>query len=157
MGSRINGKSSDFPKNKTNEKDKTMTHWKKVVKKDSPYLGEWDVEGKTPLELTIESVQDEAVKSERGKETCLTVAFKGAGKRMILNNTNALIAEKRLGTADYTAWAGKKLVIRRAEVYNRMEKTNDTCLRFDASGLTLPKRFPKFTYIDTPKQTGEKA
>lgn len=123
-------------------------HWKKVIKKDSPYLGEWDVEGKTPLELTVESVQEEGVKSERGEETCLTVAFKGAQKRMILNNTNAKIAELRTGTPDFTQWSGKKLTIRRAEVYNRMEKTNEVCLRFDATGLSLPKRFPKFSYID---------
>jgi hypothetical protein len=123
-------------------------HWKKIVKKDSPFLGEWDVDGKTPLELTIESAQEEVAQSERGEEKVLTVKFKGANKRMILNNTNATILERLTGEGQIEKWAGKKVKLRRAEIYNRMEKCKDICLRFDATGMTLPKKFPKFTYVD---------
>jgi hypothetical protein len=134
-----------------------MTHWKKTVKKDSPYLGEWDIEGKSPLTLTIESVTEETAKSERGETTVLCVHFRGAKKGMILNSTNATILERQAGTPDREKWVGHKITLRRATCYNRTEGVDETCIRFDKGEVkTLPKRMPKFTYIDafpaTPKQ-----
>ena len=129
-----------------------MTHWKKTVKKDSPYLGEWDIDGKSPLTLTIESVNEETAKSERGETAVLCLHFKGAKKAMILNSTNATILERQTGTADREKWVGKKVTLRRATTFNRTEGVEESCIRFDKGDVkTLPKRMPKFTYIDSFK------
>lgn len=140
-----------------------MTHWRKEVSKDSPHLRWWDIEGKTPLAVTVESVQyakfredpapDDTQDDDRlpRKEGTLFIKFKGARKDLGLNVTNGLTMEAHFGP-DYEQWAGKQVVLRIAEC----RKTK--CIRIDTKpGQKFPREIPKWRWLDNAaKADGER-
>jgi len=120
-----------------------MTDWRKEVKQDSPFLYYFDIEGKTPLEVTIEGYDKiEAYcpgKGEAGILWCIKI--KGAKKAFGVNVTNGNIIEALHG-ADKDGWIGKKIHLRVAEC--RGQK----CIRVHGKGVALPQQCPKFRYLD---------
>jgi hypothetical protein len=120
-----------------------MSDWRKEVKKDSPFLYYFDIEGKSPVTVTIEGWKHiEAFcpgKKEKGILWCLT--FKGAQKALGVNVTNGNLIESLHG-ADRDNWKGTKITLRVAEC------DGEKCIRIHAPGATLPARCKKFRYID---------
>lgn len=127
----------------------TGTHWRKLVSKDSPHLTVWDIEGKTPLEVTIEKTATANVQSfvcETGSDM-LFLHFKGAKKALGMCATNCAIVEMMHGAA-IEGWVGKKITLRAAVC------KGEDCIRVDVpQGARVPRRYPRFTYSDKPKVT----
>jgi len=125
-----------------------MSHWRSRVCRDDKHLHHWDLEGVSPLEVTIEANEDDKVYNSDSNEetTMLFIRFKGAQKSLGLNVTNATIIEAVTGESDPDKWAGKKIVLRRAMC------RDDECIRVDLpEGAKLPGACPKFAYIDKKK------
>ncbi len=128
-----------------------MSDWRREVKKDSPFLYHYDIEGKTPLAVTITgSERHEAFcpgktkvgpdgKKEAGSLWCLS--FKGGKKVLGINVTNGNLIESLHG-ADPAQWVGKVVVLRVAEC------DGEKCIRVHAPGARLPKQCKKFRYLD---------
>ena len=137
-----------------------MSDWRKEVKKDSPFLYHYDIEGKTPLAVTITgSIRHEAYcpgKNEQGTLWCLS--FKGAKKVFGVNVTNGNLIESLHGS-DPEKWVGKQIILRVAEC------DGDKCIRVHAPGAKLPKQCKRFRYMDAdpdkagtrPAKTGQTA
>ena len=124
-----------------------MTHWRKIVSKDAKHLNVWDIEGASPVTVTIERTASEVVHGEDGEEkTMLFVYFKGGKKGLGLSVTNAILIEAQHG-AEIEGWIGKQVTLRTATC------RGEDCVRLDAPrGFRFPKRIPKFTYTDKPKE-----
>jgi len=127
-------------------------HWRKLVNKDSPHLTVWDIEGKTPLRVTIEGHSFKRVHSMKGgenedaQEDMLFLRFKGAKKELGVKATNCALIEKALGTPYPAEWVGKSITLRTAEC------RGEPCVRVDApAGTRLPKLIPRFKYTDTAR------
>jgi hypothetical protein len=120
-----------------------VSDWRKEVKKDSPFLYYFDIEGKSPVTVTIEGWKHiEAFcpgKKEKGVLWCLT--FKGATKALGVNVTNGNLIEHLHG-ADKDQWAGKRIVLRVAEC------DGEKCIRVHAPGAKLPGQCKRFKYLD---------
>jgi hypothetical protein len=127
-----------------------MSDWRKEVKKDSQFLYYFDIEGKSPVTVTIEGWKHiEAFcpgKKEKGILWCLT--FKGAQKALGVNVTNGNLIEHLHG-ADKDAWTGKRIVLRVAEC------EGVKCIRVHAPGAKMPPQCKRFKYLDTPPEPTE--
>ena len=79
---------------------------------DKNYLGSWDVPDTGDLVLTIDHVEQNDVKNERGSERKLTIHFAERGyKPMILNTTNAKRISKVAGSSKVEDWDGLRISI----------------------------------------------
>lgn len=124
------------------------THWRKLVSKDSPHLTVWDIEGKTPLEVTVERQGSENVVSfvcEEGSDM-LFLHFRGGKKALGMCATNCYIAELVTGSPYPAEWVGRKLTLRAATCLG------ENCIRLDVpAGKKVPRRYPAFRYTDKPR------
>lgn len=128
-----------------------MTDWRKEVKNDSEFLYYFDIEGKSPVTVTIEGyVSAKAYcpgKSKDGEKTNLwCLKFKGAVKMLGINVTNGNLIEHLHGS-DIEGWVGKKITLRVAELTGGRDR-GTKCIRVDAPGAQLPKQCTKFKYLD---------
>jgi hypothetical protein len=97
------------------ENKKIMTHWRKLTNPN--YIGAYDLQPNQELKITIESVTQEMVKNQDGKdESCVIAKIKGTKKPMILNKTNMKIITKVLETPYVDDWAGKSIIIYSAKI-----------------------------------------
>ena len=79
---------------------------------DKNYLGSWDVPDGEDLVLTIDHVEQNDVKNERGSERKLTIHFAERGyKPMILNTTNAKRIGKVAGSNKVENWENLRIAI----------------------------------------------
>lgn len=79
---------------------------------DKNFLGSWDVTKGADLILTIDHVEVNDVKNERGTERKLTLHFRERGyKPMILNTTNAKAISKAYDSTRVEDWENKKVSI----------------------------------------------
>ena len=125
------------------------THWRKVVSKDNPHLTVWDIDGKTPLKVTIERTDTEGVKSfvSETETDMLFLHFRGGKKALGMCATNCAILEMATGSAAIEDWIGKKATLRTAVC------KGDECIRLDVpAGKKVPRRYPRFRYTDKPKR-----
>jgi hypothetical protein len=124
-------------------------HWRKLVNKDSPHLTVWDIDGKSPVRVTIDgfgykSVHSMKAGTEDGStEDMLFLRFRGAKKELGVKTTNCVLIEKALGTPYPADWIGKTITLRTALC------RGEPCIRVDApAGTKLPKLVPRFQYTD---------
>ena len=97
------------------ETTQPKTHWKKLTNPN--YIGAYDLQPNQELKITIESVSQEMVKNQDGKdESCVVAKIKGTKKPMILNKTNMKIITKVLETPFIEEWAGKSIIIYSAKI-----------------------------------------
>ena len=126
-----------------------MTDWRKDVKKDSPFLYYWDIEGKSPVTVTIEGWDHKEAycpgKGEKGVLWCLK--FRNAGKVLGINVTNGNLIEHLHGS-DRDKWPGKQITLRVAEC------AGEKCIRIHAPGARLPAQCKRFKYIDPEPKAG---
>ena len=95
---------------------------------DKSFLGAWDVPDGSDLILTIDSVQIDEVKNDRGTEKKMTLHFKDKGyKPMICNTTNAKAISKAYGSTKVEDWENKQIGIYKATI-SAFGQTTD-CLR----------------------------
>ena len=85
-----------------------MPNWRSMV--DKTYLGAWDV----PRDVTVEiaEVRSELLKSREnpsGKRK-VTIAFRGARKRLVANSTNCTTIEQMYGP-NTEQWIGKRVTL----------------------------------------------
>ena len=122
-----------------------MPHWRKEVSKDNPNLHHWDIEGVSPIELTIEDCfSGEVFDSEvNEKKPMFFLRFRGAKKPLGLNVSNAYIIESMYGS-DFTKWFDKKVILRTARCMGQ------DCIRVHMpEGTKLSKRKVKpFEFTD---------
>lgn len=84
---------------------------------DKTYLGSWDVPDDEDLILTIDHVEQNDVKNERGSERKLVIHFAENGyKPMILNTTNAKAIGKVCGSNKVENWEGLRVAIHTEKV-----------------------------------------
>jgi len=84
---------------------------------DKTYLGSWDVPDDEDLILTIDHVEQNDVKNERGSERKLVAHFAESGyKPMILNTTNAKAIGKVCGSNKVENWEGLRVAIHTEKV-----------------------------------------
>lgn len=96
-------------------KQTPVTHWKKLTNPN--YIGSHDLQPGQELKITIESVSQEMIKGQDGKEEMAIVAkIVGAKKPMILNKTNCKIISKVHETPYIEQWSGKSIIIYSAKV-----------------------------------------
>jgi len=121
-----------------------VSDWRKEVKHDSRFLYWFDIDGKSPVEVTIEGTERAEAycpgKGEKGTLWCLR--FKGAKKILGVNVTNGNLIEHVTGSGDPAAWVGKRITLRVAEC------GGDKCIRIHAPGAKLPAQCKKFRYLD---------
>jgi len=129
-----------------------MSDWRKEVKKDSPFLYHFDIEGISPLEVEIEGWESiEAYcpgRNEKGMLWCLK--FKKAKKALGVTVTNGNLIESLYGS-DKDQWKGKKIILRVAEC------EGEKCIRVHAPGAKLPRQCKRFKYIDSEPNATTKA
>lgn len=94
----------------------SQTHWKAILKKDSLYLGAWDLSdgdgGYTEHTLTIDHVTQEKVPGTDGTErVCPVGYFRENIKPMVLNKTNCKIIAKLYNEPHIEGWSGKSVTI----------------------------------------------
>lgn len=84
---------------------------------DKSFLGAWDLdEGKDTL-LTIDHVERNEVKNDRGTEKKMTIHFVENGyKPMICNTTNAKAISKAHGSTKVEDWEKKKISLYKATI-----------------------------------------
>lgn len=84
---------------------------------DKNYLGSWDVPDDEDLILTIDHVEQNDVKNERGSERKLTLYFVERGyKPMILNTTNAKAIGAVCGSNKVEKWENLRIAIHTEKV-----------------------------------------
>lgn len=83
---------------------------------DKPWLGEWDLPENDDLIVEIDYVDKEAVKSDQGTESKMTIHLKDGLKPMICNITNGDAIAAALGTPLVEQWAGRKIQLYRESV-----------------------------------------
>ena len=92
-----------------------VTHWKKLTNPN--YIGAHDFQPNQELTITLDTISNEMVKGQDGKdEQCIVAKIKGAKKPMILNKTNCKIIAKNLGTPYIEEWTGKSITLYVAKV-----------------------------------------
>jgi hypothetical protein len=129
-----------------------MSHWRNSVSKDNPHLHWWDIEGKTPLTVTVDRHErrdpepDHADEGDedhpKSKPIRLWLWFKGGKKDLGMNVTNCTIMEAHHG-GEPSNWHGKAVTLRIAVC--RREK----CIRLDApAGMKFGRNIVRFRYTD---------
>ena len=95
---------------------------------DKSFLGAWDLdEGKDTI-LTIDHVQRDEVKNDRGTEKKMTLHFVEQGyKPMICNTTNAKAISQAHGSTKVEDWEKKKIALYKATI-NAFGQTTE-CIR----------------------------
>lgn len=84
---------------------------------DKNFLGSWDVPDDEDLVLTIDHVEQNDVKNERGSERKLVAHFAEKGyKPMILNTTNAKAIGQVCGSNKVEDWEGLRVAIHTEKV-----------------------------------------
>ena len=125
-----------------------MSDWRKDVKHDSPFLYYFDIEGKSPVTVTIEAWEPKEAycpgKGDKGTLFCLR--FRGGKKVLGVNVTNGNLIEHLHGPYPED-WIGKKITLRVAKC------KGEKCIRVDAPGAKLPKVCPRFEYLDGNEKT----
>lgn len=87
----------------------TKTHWKKLTNPD--YLGAYDFADGEQRLVTVKSVEQKTIKSDRGDEQEITINFVEAYKPMIINSTNAKTIAKISGSNFIEDWTGLQFYI----------------------------------------------
>ena len=78
---------------------------------DKPYLGHWDIGAEQDLILTIDHMEKQDIRSQRGTEKKTVIIFKDHPKPMILNVINRKSIAKALGSPNYEDWEGKQIAL----------------------------------------------
>lgn len=78
---------------------------------DKPYLGHWDIPSGEDLVLTIDHMEKQDIKSQRGTERKTVVIFVEEPKPFILNVINRKSIAKALGSPNYEDWEGKRIAL----------------------------------------------
>lgn len=78
---------------------------------DKPYLGHWDIGSEEDLILTIDHMEKQDIKSQRGTERKTVIIFKDHPKPMILNVINRKSIAKALGSPNYEDWEGQRIAL----------------------------------------------
>ena len=78
---------------------------------DKPYLGHWDIGSEQDLILTIDHMEKQDIKSQRGTEKKTVIIFKDHPKPMILNVINRKSIAKALGSPNYEDWEGQRIAL----------------------------------------------
>ncbi len=87
-----------------------MTSWRK--NNDPNYLGEWDIEEKSELKLTIKNVKGEELTLPGGfKEKRNVLYFKEDYHPMVVNSTNAKMLEKMTGSKYIENWSNTQIAV----------------------------------------------
>lgn len=76
---------------------------------DKPYLGHWDIPSGEDLVVTIDHMEKQDVKSQRGTERKTVIVFSDCDKPMILNVINRKSIAKALSSPNYEDWEGRKI------------------------------------------------
>ena len=87
----------------------TKTHWKKLTNPD--YLGAYDFADGEQRLVTVKSVEQKTIKSERGDEQEITINFVESYKPMIINATNAKTIAQISGSNFIEDWTGLQFYI----------------------------------------------
>jgi hypothetical protein len=120
-----------------------MSDWRKEVRKDSPFLYYFDIEGHSPVNVTIEGFKRaKAYCPGKGDGELWCLKLKGTRKMLGVNVTNGNLIQHVLKSRDPEDWVGKSITLRVAEC------EGDQCIRVHAPGARLPKRCKEFIYID---------
>ena len=93
---------------------KTKTHWK--IYHNPDYIGAYAFQPGERKIVTIKSVAQEAVKSQRGSEDCLVIHFKQKERPLICNVTNSKAIEKVSGSGYIEDWPGTTIELYVTEV-----------------------------------------
>ena len=95
---------------------------------DKSFLGAWDLDEDKDTVLTIDHVQRDEVKNDRGTEKKMTLHFMERDyKPMICNTTNAKAITKAHGSPKVEDWEGKKVALYKATI-NAFGQTTE-CIR----------------------------
>ena len=95
---------------------------------DKSFLGAWDLNDGADTVLTIDHVQRDEVKNDRGTERKMTLHFVENGyKPMICNTTNAKAISKAHGSTKVEDWEKKKIALYKATI-NAFGQTTE-CIR----------------------------
>ena len=95
---------------------------------DKSFLGSWDVPDGSDLILTIDRVQIDEVKNDRGTEKKMALHFRERDyKPMICNTTNAKAISKAYNSTKVEDWENKKISIYKATISAFGQTTE--CLR----------------------------
>lgn len=78
---------------------------------DKNFLGSWDIPDGEDLILTIETVERNEVKNDRGSEQKLTLHFAEDYKPLIMNATNCDRITKAYGSPKVEDWVGKRIAL----------------------------------------------
>lgn len=92
----------------------SKTHWKKYHNPD--YIGAYAFQPGERKVVTIKSVKQESVKSQRGAEDCLVVHFVENEKPLICNVTNSKAIEKVAGSGYIEDWPNTRIELFTTEV-----------------------------------------
>lgn len=84
---------------------------------DKSFLGAWDLDEGQDTVLTIDHVEKNDVKNEKGQEKKMALHFKEKGyKPMICNTTNATSISKAYGSTKVEDWENKKIALYKATI-----------------------------------------
>ena len=84
---------------------------------DKSFLGAWDLDEGKDTVLTIDHVERNEVKNDRGTEKKMTIHFVENGyKPMICNTTNAKAISKAHGSTNVEDWEKKKISLYKATI-----------------------------------------
>ena len=84
---------------------------------DKSFLGAWDLNESGDTVLTIDHVERNEVKNERGSESKMTVHFMERDyKPMICNTTNAKAISNAVGSTKVENWEKKKIALYKATI-----------------------------------------
>jgi len=92
--------------------------YKSILKKDSPYLGEWDLptEGEGDIILTIRDVKEGVIVGENGRQSVKAIIFFEENvKPLACNKTNGDAISRALKTRYMDEWVGKKIQLYRSK------------------------------------------
>ena len=92
--------------------------YKSILKKDSPYLGEWDLpnEGEGDIVLTIKDVKEGVIVGDNGRQSIKAIIiFEEGVKPLACNKTNGASIAKALKTRFMDEWVGKKIQLYRSK------------------------------------------
>jgi len=126
-----------------------MTHWRTHIGK-SDWLSVFDIEGHSPVELTIRKWSVKTAHSPDNEDSqLLALDLAGAEKPLGVNVTNGFIIAAMHGE-NYEQWIGKPITLRTATC------KGEPCIRIDAPArLKMPKACPRFQYTDKFAQNGQ--
>ena len=94
------------------------TSYKSVLKKDSPYLGEWDLPdtGDGDMILTIQDVKEGVIVGDGGRSSIkIIISFVEDVKPLACNKVNGASIAKALKTRYMDEWIGKKIQLYRSK------------------------------------------